>query len=375
MRIGISVITHAGQNVWENGLGQNTFHLARLFRALPFVERVVLLNCGDQDAVPSQAAEDAAEFPLLRPAEATDLIDVALEMGGALDLEWLDYIRALGKKVVFMACGQPYATLAEPNIFARGGYGARPDRCDELWVLPKDARFAPMLRVAHRCAVEVVPFLWSPVFLERSAAAVEANGQHFGWRPPPPGTHPGLRAAIFEPNISVLKSGVIPLLICDEAYRRERGAVSQLRALNTAHMVEHPTFNFLAHSLDLVKDQKAVFLAREEFAGHMATQSDLVVSHQWLNDENYLYLDALWGGYPLVHNSPWIRDLGYYYPDFDIDAGAGQVLTAWRDHADNLDGYCARARAFIAPLDPLDPANRDAYGRRLLSLAASRGVA
>ncbi|WP_322084017.1 DUF2827 family protein [Burkholderia sp. BCC1972] len=38
MRIGISVFTHAGLNVWENGLGQNVFYLARLLRTLPFVE-------------------------------------------------------------------------------------------------------------------------------------------------------------------------------------------------------------------------------------------------------------------------------------------------------------------------------------------------
>ena len=60
MRIGISVITHADQNIWENGLGQNTLHLARLFRSLPFVENVLLLNCGDQDGMPSQVADDAA---------------------------------------------------------------------------------------------------------------------------------------------------------------------------------------------------------------------------------------------------------------------------------------------------------------------------
>lgn len=47
MRIGISVFTHAGQNVWENGLGQNVFYLARLLRTLPFVEEVLLLNCAD----------------------------------------------------------------------------------------------------------------------------------------------------------------------------------------------------------------------------------------------------------------------------------------------------------------------------------------
>ncbi|MFD2781245.1 DUF2827 family protein [Novosphingobium pokkalii] len=49
MRIGISIITHAGQNIWNNGIGQHVYHLATLFRHLPFVEAVYLLNCGDQD--------------------------------------------------------------------------------------------------------------------------------------------------------------------------------------------------------------------------------------------------------------------------------------------------------------------------------------
>jgi hypothetical protein len=240
MRIGISVITHAGQHIWENGLGQNTFHLARLLRALPFVEGVYFLNCGDQEVLPPQASEEAAEFPLIRLQDATDTIDVAIEMGGALDLEWADYIRARGKKVAYMVCGHPYAGVAEPNVFAKGGYAARPDRCDELWLLPEYAVFAPMLRVMHRCPVHVTPYIWSPVFLERSARQAAENGHAFGYQPPAePGA--GVRAAIFEPNISVPKTSPISLLICDEAYRRERSAVAQLRALNTAHMIEHPT--------------------------------------------------------------------------------------------------------------------------------------
>jgi hypothetical protein len=368
MRIGISVITHAGQNIWENGLGQNAVFLARLFRAIPFVESVVFLDCGDQAALPPQAAEAAAEFPLMSPRQATDLIDVAIEMGGALDVEWLDLIRARGKRVVYMRCGLSYVSITEPNVFARGGHGARPDRCDEVWILPMDAAFQPLLRTLHRCPAEVVPYIWSPIFLERAIAAIEAHGLHFGFRPP----GKGLRAAMFEPNVSVVKASPIPMLICDEAYRRDPAAVAWLNALNTRHMVEHPTFNFLAQSLDMVRDHKAVFLAREEFGAFMAQHADMVVSHQWQNAQNYVYLDALWGGYPLIHNSPWIADLGYYYEGFDIDAGAAQVLTAQRTHAAHLADYTARARAFIATLDPAARANRDAYARALLRATAPR---
>jgi hypothetical protein len=373
MRVGISVITHAGQNIWENGIGQNVFFLARLLRGLPGVESVILINCGDQETVPPQAATEAAEFPLMRAREATDLIDIVIEMAGALDPEWVDYVRARGKKVAFMACGHPYGRITEPNVFARGGFASRPDRFDEIWILPMFGQYAPMLRTIHRCGVFVTPYIWSPLFLEKSIAAHRGETAAFGFDPACLADGGGLRAAIFEPNISVTKAGVIPMLICDEAYRRVPRSVREVKVLNTLHMVEHTTFNFLANSLEIVRAGKALFLSREEFAPFMAGNADLVVSHQWENDQNYLYLDALYGGYPLVHNSPWLFEYGYYYPGFDVDTGAAQVLAAAASHVDNLVTYAARARSLIAGLDPAAGANREAYARRLLHLWPASG--
>src|SRR5260370_29655905 len=98
MRIGISVLTHAGQSIWENGLGQNVFYLAHLLRTLPFVEEVLLLNCGDQSRLPDDLGEESgAGFRLIAPRDATDLIDVAIEMAGGLDTSLLDHFRAKGK--------------------------------------------------------------------------------------------------------------------------------------------------------------------------------------------------------------------------------------------------------------------------------------
>jgi len=70
-----------------------------------------------------------------------------------------------------------------------------------------------------------------------------------------------------------------------------------------------------------------------------------------------------------VHNSPWLREVGYYYPDFDVAAAAEQLLHAAQVHDTQLDGYRARARRFIATLDPLASANVDAYARLLLDVA------
>jgi hypothetical protein len=374
MRIGISVITHAGQSIWENGLGQNVVFLARLLRSLPMVQEVLLLNCGDQPALPPGACEVLRDFRLIPPREATDLIDVAIEMGGGLDIEWLDYIRALGKRVVFHCAGQPYVALVEPAIFGVAGYFSRVDRCDEIWLLPKDMRLAPMLRTLHRCPVWEVPYLWDATFITQRSAEVASVGLHFGYVPRADGsdTTRGFRLAIFEPNISVVKACSIPLLICDAAYRTKPASVKSLHVLNSEQMKDHPTFVYLVKSLDLYRESKITITSRHDFVGYMSQHVDAVISHQWQNIQNYLYLDALYGGYPLIHNSPWLAPVGYYYPEFDIACGAAQLIDACATHDANLGSYKQRVQSFLSRLDPVAPHNAQAYAHRLLALGPTR---
>ncbi|MET3390766.1 hypothetical protein ABIC33_001389 [Variovorax sp. 1140] len=348
-------------------MGQNVLFLARLLQRIGFVESVTLIDAGDQQAMPPQVDMAAMGLGFGRARELTGALDVVIEMAGALDVQWLSYFRACGGRVVFHCVGQPFAALAEPIVFTDTGHFSRPDRCDEVWLLPKDAAFAPMMRTIHRCPVYEVPYLWSPQFLAQRVAEVEAAGYPFGYRPRT-AEQPGFRVAIFEPNISVVKTCSVPMLICDGAYRADPSTVASMQVLNTLHLKDHPTMLYLANSLDLVRQHKATFHGRNDFAGFMVQFADAVVSHQWQNDQNYGYLDALYGNYPLVHNSPWLRDAGYYYPDFDIAAGAAQLREAVRSHDRQLDDYRARAQRVFQSVDPFSPANIEGYAQRLLHL-------
>lgn len=372
MRIGISVLTHTGQNIWENGLGQNVIFLAQCLRQIPFVTSVFLINGGDQTTMPPQVDMDKLGLRLLSAAESANHTDVAIEMAGALDVKWLDHLRATGKKVVWYCAGQPFAGLAEAPVFGKPGFFPRVQRCDEVWLLPEYFQgFAPMLRSLNRCPVIEVPYIWTPQFLLQRIAEVNAVGQQFGYQPRasnPQERLPGLRAAIFEPNVSVAKVSTIPMLICDQAYRQMPDSVSFMHVLNTLHMKDHPTMLHLANSLDIVKAHKALFQGRHDFAGYMAMNANAVVSHQWANDQNYLYLDALYGDYPLIHNSPWLKDVGYYYPDFDSNEGAKQLLRAAATHDQGLVDYRQRASRVFKSVDPLSHINVQHYARLLVNL-------
>ncbi|PLZ00871.1 DUF2827 domain-containing protein [Burkholderia sp. WAC0059] len=374
MRIGISALSHEGQSIWQNGLGQNVLFFALALRRLPFVRDVVLVDVGSERRLPDLACDLAPDLRIVTQRDATDLVDVVVEMAGALDERWLDLMRARGRKVVFFCCGQPYAMVIEPAVFGRPVHVSRPERCDEVWLLPKDRKLAPMMRTLHRCPAHVVPYVWHPMFVEARIAEVAGHGLHYGYeagRAAREAAGGALRVAIFEPNISVVKTSSIPMLVCDEAYRARRDSVAAMHALNTQHMKDHPTLLHFANSLDLVREHRAAFHGRHDIVGFMSQHADAVVAHQWENDQNYSYLDVLHGDYPLVHNSPWLAGAGYYYPDFDAVAGAARLLDARRDHDAQLDDYRARSRAVFDAVNPFSEANLQAYAARLRALAGA----
>ncbi|MDF7675207.1 DUF2827 domain-containing protein [Neisseriaceae bacterium ESL0693] len=376
MRIGISVITHAGQNIWENGMGQNIIFLAQSLKAVPFVKSVDLIDVGDQQAMPAQVDLDAFDMRLMKQDQAGDMVDVIIELAGALDPKWLALQRARGKKVVYYCVGQPYAALAESSIFDKEGYFPPTDHCDEIWLLPKDQMYVPMMRTLYRCPVYIAPYLWAPTFIRKREQEASAHALHYGWESNTTdnGLRKPLKVAIFEPNISVVKAASIPMLACNEAYRAESESIAMMHVLNALHMKDHLTMLHLANSLNLVQQKKACFYGRHDVVGFMAQHANAVVSHQWCNDQNYMYLDVLYGHYPLIHNSKWLKSfgVGYYYPDSEAVEAGRQIRTAWQHHQTHLAEQREKTQVLFDAVAPLAAANIQAHTQLLTQLCSDR---
>ena len=74
------------------------------------------------------------------------------------------------------------------------------------------------------------------------------------------------------------------------------------------------------------------------------------------------------GGFPLIHNAPFLGDCGYRYRDFDPEDGADRLLEALRDHDHTLHAYRQKAERLLATLDPGADAQVRAYEERLAGL-------
>lgn len=367
-KVGISIAFDEKASIWNSGLNQNLAFLALLLQGSPAVEKLYLLNGGPAEALPGGMGFDSLALPLVRPQDVTHEIDLVIEFGVTLPVEWLRHVRALGGKVLTFYVGHVYTSQAEGPIFGRHtGTTFVGTPWDEIWTLPHHMKTSgPMLRTLTRAPVFAMPHIWSPMFLDRQVREMGERGQAFGFQPER--ARQPWRAAIFEPNISVVKSSFIPMLACDQAYRVQPEAVAGMMALNTFHMKEHPTFNAFARHLDLTRDGKASYEPRLAFALCMAEHKiDAVVAHQWECGLNYAYYDALYGGYPLVHNSEYLRadGMGFYYPGFQAREGAAALLDAWARDPGYWPDYHARARAYLARLGPEEAHNQQAFTQRI----------
>lgn len=365
LRVGVSVYVRKGeQSLWENGIYQNCIFLVMLLQRSPIVASTYLVAGG---AGPEDAGAFLADspVPIIDMQTAASTLDVMIEMSAQLDREWVIAFRARGGKVVSMRVGNDYVIDIERMVFGKShGLLISGAPYHEVWTLPQyESTCVPYFGSTFRAPVRMMPHLWSPIVLEREAARLPA-GRSFGYQP----GRRRWRAGIFEPNICMVKTSFVPMLCCETAHRANADVLDHVWVYNTLHVKEHTGFSTFAHSLDIVRHGLASFEGRYPFCQVVAQDVDVVVSHHWENAQNYVYYEALYGGYPLIHNSHLIGNCGYRYHDFDCEEGGRALLRAFALHDAELENYRATARTFLRGLDPENAANVRVYTDALANL-------
>jgi hypothetical protein len=164
-----------------------------------------------------------------------------------------------------------------------------------------------------------------------------------------------VNVGVFEPNISNTKTSLIPMSICELAYREDKSLMNRAYIFNCEDLKKNSSFVSVATAMEMARDKKMTFENRLKIIGALKNHVSVVLSHQNLNALNYVYLEALYFGYPLVHNSEYFKEFGYYYPDFDAEKGAEQLKYAITNHDKNLDEYNLKSKEIIWKYSPENP--------------------
>lgn len=328
IRVGITT-AHANDVpsvLWSNGIYQNIVYLALLMQKLPGVE--VNLVCYPFGEQPAHPIGSCFKIPTINTHEDALKLDVIIELGIRLELDFTPMFRDRGGKLVSYMAGNSMVMNFE-SVFLDGpaalrGSVIKPDRFDAVWITPQHMYTNAKVTQMIGGPVEEAPHIWAP-------AAIEHAKQSMGIDPTfkRPETW---SLATFDPNINVVKSFHIPLLVAEAAHVKKPDQIRRMMLFCTEHLKGRPHFESYISGLTLGKASKVTAEARHGIVAMLGREVDCVITHQWENDLNYLYWDVLSLGYPLIHNSSRIKDAGYYYPDFDPASGGEALLDALENH-------------------------------------------
>ncbi|HEY2658266.1 MAG TPA: DUF2827 family protein [Caulobacteraceae bacterium] len=333
--------------LFENGLRQNVILLYHLFRAMPGCARVWLLNGGEAELTEDITPYGVDPADVVSLDEVADRLDMVIAAGAALDPAALRRLRDWGCRIIAYKGGNGAvismeAVVARPmRTDAERYFDA--DLYDAVWLTPQHwATYRGWCETVYRCPVRQVPQVWSPMFVQQAA------GPDFGYR----SGQRTWRIGVMDPNITVMKTSHMPMLVCEAAFRARPEVFAAFYVANG--QVHRDNAHFASFTTSLTAARAGLLSLEPRFVGaqFLERHCDALVTHQWENALNYLYWETLWGGYPLIHNSPMLEGLGYHYPDFDSEAGAASLLDAHARHDDEASIYQERAWEKIASLAP-----------------------
>ena len=354
LKVGLSAVAVQEDVVgsfWTNGMTQNLIYLALLLQRIRSVEDVFIVPYPD-DARPHQPS---VVFGLkqMTLAAAVEKLDVLIEMGTRIPTESVEAFQKRGGKVVSYVAGNSFVMNLEAlasNLEDRAEI-LPPFAFDAVWITPQHwhtnrsyAKFTKSPNT-HR-----VGHIWDPVILRHGVSRIAHN---FFYKRR---LKNGCSVGIFEPNVNVLKTFHLPVLVCESLFRRRPEAIAHVYTANTLLLKQNEHFSEFFACLDLLKDNHITSEARFPVYELLGQYVDTVVVHHWENGLNYLYYDVLYGGYPLIHNSEFLKDVGYYFDPFDAASGAAALERAYEGHDDNLLSYQEQTHALLWTVSPDNPA-------------------
>jgi hypothetical protein len=345
----ISSIRMPEQQLSTNGLFQNIFILYRLFEGagyLPFLLVDDNKKHPDSKLYERYRTIDANEW-----AQKPFRIHVYIEMGMSCGPQIRAMFKKAGAKTFKLYLGNilnidiETATFHPETNFCHHMVG----EIETILVSPHydfHQEYAAAINKVYP-QVGIAPYVWEPLFIQDQMDI-------YRHRITPPYSF-----TIIEPNISFQKCSLIPIMIAESYYRRNPEKVHEIAVINGNRLLESAFFKTtILPTLDLHKAGKLHLLPRADTRTiNKNLFSNIIIQHNVNNEYNYIFLEHLMMGFPVIHNYAALKDYGYYYEGNDILAADKLIDDVTRLHHMRAESYKTAARQLAWNFSIYNPVN------------------
>ena len=232
---------------------------------------------------------------------------------------------------------------------------------DQIWTSPHYERNIPYLKTKNKNNnIKLCPYIWDDLFIKNQLTHLNINQSIENYKS-------GLdinRVSIFEPNLNFSKTSLLPINIVERFEQNYSNVLESCSVLSGGdRLAKNTYFLNLILSMDIYKKRKGFLkcIGRIPFLDAISKYGGLVISHQFNNELNYIYFEALYLSLPLIHNSDILSNYGYYYHDCDIDKGVNWINYILDNHKNNIDQYDKNNMNLFKKYSPYSRHNIEAY--------------
>ena len=352
----LATATITDDNIFANGLFQNVFFLLKMFDAMGMLP-ILIVNDKPKtlDKIPEvlrtcriMSVEDLIKQPI--PVAAY------IEIGMSIDLVMRKFLNMIGSRTYKLYLGNILNIDIETPIFYPGMNFAHHvvGEIQDIWVSPHYGQHAE-----YACAIngidpaspscKIAPYIWD------SCVLTDDGKRNITWRPRKADEEETI--VIMEPNISFQKSCIVPLVILEQWFRAHPDWKGNVIVVNGERAAQVNYFrDNLLNQLDIYKAGRIQLIGRMDIISVLTKYpSATFLCHQINNEFNYMALELLWSGFPVLHNSAAWSEFGYYYKGSNIVEGAELLETIRTSHSELLEVYKSHARTLAWKHSPYNP--------------------
>jgi hypothetical protein len=352
IKIGITVTSHEFEKIiYNSGMALNILVWYQMFEKCGFDTYFILLNGQNKKILEKDEITFKGRTYKILDANSEDIsnkkdeifdIDILFPIGTSNTL-YYDILKEKNKnsKIIYILLGSVYhndiRTMYDPEFIKN--LGCVDFIYDEVWISPHFERFKDYYKIRYRTEnVFVCPYLWEPIALENTEKNILKDTD-------------SLKIGIVEPNLEQSKNCLIPIALCEKANE----LITKVYAFSTHRFKEHKFFKSYVVGTQLFKDKKITCEKRFALSFILTKHCNCIVSSVRDCDLNYVFLECFYLGIPLVHNSPILKDFGYYYPDYNLDKGKQQIFLVKKSH--NHDEYIEKHKSLLFKYSIENPLN------------------
>lgn len=182
---------------------------------------------------------------------------------------------------------------------------------DLHWILPMYTHSKSFIELLTDIPAVITPYSWDPTFIEKY---IHQQGKQVSIK-----DSTKVNLYIFEPNMSIHKNSLIPILLAEKYYQTYPDKLHKVFHVCADGVLEHNK-EFFQH-LEIVKHNKLETYPRMIMPYVIVNIQEkhpyipIVLSHNYQNELNFIHLELFFLGIPIFHNCrPYLKN-GMYYSD------------------------------------------------------------